>query len=81
MRLTLMGSRCVYLAALAEHADNSREAVKPDSDEREALAISVDSVAEIWPGSYPVDFVQCKYRSEEMFYGCKTTGTVRRQRA
>ena len=37
--------------------------------EREALAISVDSVREIWPGSYPVDFVQCKYRSEEMFYG------------
>ena len=30
MRLTLMGSLCEYLAALAEHADNSREAVNAE---------------------------------------------------
>ena len=38
MRLTLMGSRCVYLAALAEHADNSREAVKPDSERTRSVS-------------------------------------------
>lgn len=57
-----MGSRCVYLAAPG--GTRRFTAAKRYSDfyrEREALAISVDSVAEIWPGSNPVDFVQCKY--------------------
>ena len=78
MRLTLMGSLCEYLAALAEPQITAAKRYSDFYREREALAISVDSVREIWPGSYPVDSVQCKYCSEEMFYGSKTVSTVRR---
>ena len=61
MRLTLMGSLCEYLAALAEPQITAAKRYSDFYREREALAISVDSVREIWPGSNPVDFVQCKY--------------------
>ena len=61
-----MGSRCVYLAALAEHADNSREAVKPDSERTRSVSGQRDFGTRDLARKQSVDFVTDKYSKEDL---------------
>ena len=66
MRLTLMGSLCEYLAALAEHADNSREAVKPDSERTRSVSGQRSNGSGDLARKTSVDFVTDKYSKEDL---------------